>query len=335
MNNLVTWLLPVKNGMPYLSKTLASIENQTYKNWEILVWDNGSTDNTLEELKKWIPSRLPGKIISDRPMSVGGARRAMIEQCKTELCALIDADDVNLPNRLEKQVAFLLANPNIAVLGSQMYIIDSKGKRSKKLYTVPQFHDDIINGMLTRNSIAQPAVLLRKSAILQSGNYRDLYFQWNQVNIEDYDLWLRVSQNYKFANLDIPLVEYRIHENSTTQLALRENRFYEAIVKCLCENAPKTFGCSEVDMRLLYERKHPFAMRPILQIAKYLQQTQGGKLKDRLSSPSFLNSVTSLIASKDIISRLYIASHHKDKSILYQELKSIVKKVIKKIPGFC
>src|SRR5438552_5677499 len=107
VNERVTWLMPVKNGMPYLSETLASIEAQTYRDWEILVWDNGSTDGTLDELRRWIPSRLPGRIIDNRPLSLGNSLAALVEAAGTELCARIDADDVNYPERLERQVAFL------------------------------------------------------------------------------------------------------------------------------------------------------------------------------------------------------------------------------------
>jgi glycosyltransferase involved in cell wall biosynthesis len=59
----VTWLLPVKNAMPYLPEALASIEAQTYRNWTVIAWDNGSTDGSLEVLHEWIPSRLPGVVV--------------------------------------------------------------------------------------------------------------------------------------------------------------------------------------------------------------------------------------------------------------------------------
>lgn len=327
----ITWLLPVKNGMPYLPETLASIEAQTYKNWEILAWDNGSTDDTVEELNKWIPSRLSGRLVTDQPMSVGGSRAAMINRCKTEFCALVDADDINLPERLEKQLTFLHTAPEVAVLGCQMYIIDANGNLSDQIYDVPLNHSDILHGMLTQNTIAQPSVLLRRSAILQVGNYRDFYLRWNRVNIEDYDLWLRVSQQFNLANLDIPLVKYRVHQNSTTQLAIKENRINKAINDCICENAPLTYGCSESDMRLLRERKHPFAFQPILQIAKHLKKTS--KSKNTLISQSFINNTKNLISSKDILSRLLLSAYHPNKSILYQEIKSIVKSSLRRIIG--
>ena len=137
MSERVTWLLPVKNGMPYLPETLASIAAQTYHDWEVLAWDNGSTDGTVEELQKWIPSRLPGRVITGQPLSLGDSLAEMVQQCNTEFCARIDADDVNVPERLERQVAFLLAHPEVAVVGSQ------------------------INRL--------------RSAVLQVGNYRELY----------------------------------------------------------------------------------------------------------------------------------------------------------------
>jgi acetyltransferase-like isoleucine patch superfamily enzyme/glycosyltransferase involved in cell wall biosynthesis len=328
MNDRVTWLIPIKNGMPYLTETLASIESQTYTNWEVLVWDNGSTDGTLEELEKWIPHRLPGKIITGEPLTIGASLAKMVEICETEFCARIDADDVNLPERLEKQLAFLTDHPDVSVLSSWMYFVDEQGAETG-LYTLPLNHDDIIHEMLVRNPMSHPAVIFRKSAILDSGNYQDIYTKWNGVNIEDYDLWLRVSRTHKLANLDIPLVKYRVHPNSTTQLAIKENRLEKAVNDCLCENALLTFGCSEHDMRLLRERKHPFAMRPILQIAKHLQKGHGGKIKERLRCPSFINSAKNLVSSKDKISRAFIRNlRHlfSDKPSLYQLLKSKTKK---------
>ena len=327
MSERVTWLIPIKNGMPYLSETLASIEAQTYKNWEVLVWDNGSTDGTIEELKKWIPERLPGKVIISEPSTVGGSLARMVEICVTEFCARIDADDINLPERLEKQVEFLSNHPEIAVVGSQIDPIDEKGMRKEYSLPMPLNHDDIVHGMLSGHPISHPSVLFRRSSILQVGNYRDV------ANIEDYDLWLRVAQQYKIANLDSHLIEYRIHEKSTTILAIRENRLKKVVDDWICSNAPLSFGCSESDMRLLREKSHLFAFRPILQIAKYLQQTQGGNLSDRLNSASFIDNAKHFISSRDVISLLLLGIRHPDRLFIYREIKMILKSILKKVPG--
>jgi glycosyltransferase involved in cell wall biosynthesis len=329
MNDRITWLIPVKNGMPYLTETLASIQAQTFTNWEVLVWDNGSTDGTIEELKRWIPNILPGRLVIEEPLTLGGSLARMVEICETEICARIDADDINLPERLETQLKFLSTHPEIAVLGSWMYTIDESGKKSSDICSVPLNHNDIINTMITGNAMAHPSVIFKRSAVLNVGNYRDLYFQkWNEVNIEDFDLWLRISQCYRLENINIPLVKYRVHHGSTTQIAIKENRMNQAVNNCLLENSPLAFGCSESNMRLLRERNHPFAIRSILQIAKHLQQIHGGTLMERLSSPSFIYSAKKLVSYKDIISRLLIVSFHPNKLFLCQEIKSIIKLVL-------
>jgi acetyltransferase-like isoleucine patch superfamily enzyme len=319
MGDRVTWLIPILNGMPYLTETLASIEAQTYTNWEVLVWDNGSTDGTIEELEKWIPSRLAGRVITGSPHSVGGALAEMVKICNTDICARIDADDINLPDRLEKQLHYLADHPEISVLGSWMYFIDKKSRLKQNLYKVPLEHDDIVHRMLTSNAIPHPSVVFRRSAVLNVGNYRD------RPNIEDLDLWLRILQKYKLANLDIPLVKYRIHENSTTNIAMKENRLKKAMDDCACTNAPLAFGCSETEMRLLREQKHSFAIMPILKIAKYLQQNQGGNLNNRLKYSSFINNIKDLISSKDILSLLFFAFWHPDRLFLYHELRNRLK----------
>jgi glycosyltransferase involved in cell wall biosynthesis len=293
MSEPVTWLLPVKNGMPYLPETLASIEAQTYRNWEVLAWDNGSTDGTVEELHKWIPLRLPGRAITKQPMGLGDSLATMVEQCETELCARIDADDVNVPERLEQQVTFLLAHPQVAVVGSQMHLLDEYGVNQGLFHWLPLHHDDILHFMLHGNGIAHPSVLFRRSAILQAGNYRDVR------PVEDYDLWLRVAVEQKLANIDVPLVYYRIHDKSTTQVAMAQNQLAQATAEWFCKNAPLLYGCTESDARLLCDRKHPRTLLVLYQIAQHLQRTQNGKLIDRLRSKSFLRACKHFIFPKN------------------------------------
>jgi glycosyltransferase involved in cell wall biosynthesis len=102
MSERITWLMPVRNAMPFLRETLASIAAQTHTNSEILVWDDDSDDGTLEELRRWIPSRIPGTIFRGRSQSVGKISAFLVEQARTELCARIDADDVNEPYQAGK-----------------------------------------------------------------------------------------------------------------------------------------------------------------------------------------------------------------------------------------
>jgi len=327
MDNRVTWLIPVLNGMPYLPETLASIEAQTYKNWEVLIWDNGSTDGTLEELEKWIPNRLPGRVFTGEPHGVGGSLKRLVEECTTELCARIDADDINFPERLEKQISFLEAHPEVAILGSQMKYIDEKGNVQEPLYHVPLEHNDIVHAFLKSNCIGHPSIIFRRSAVLQVGNYRDL------PNVEDYDLWLRLAAHFKFANLAQPLVYYRVHQYGTTQIAIREKRISDLTDNCFNENAHILFGCTQDEAKLLRQRSHPFAIKPLLKISRYLQENQGGKFLSRLGSESFVKSSKSLLKPEDIFSHLVLVAFTLDKLESYSEIFSIVKTLFQKIPG--
>jgi glycosyltransferase involved in cell wall biosynthesis len=278
----VTWLLPVRNGMPYLPDTLASIETQTYRNWEILVWDDGSTDGTLEELHKWIPARLPGRILSGQSLGIGGALAKLVEVCATEFCARIDADDINLPQRLERQVAYLSSHPQVAALGSWMYRINEQGDRYRDTYRFPSDHANIVLLLLTETAMGHPSILFRRSAILELGNYQAL------PKVEDYDLWLRVAaSSYKLANLPEFLVEYRIRSNSETQGVRRDNTIRQRMNSCLYSHCETVFGCSAENLRLLMEYQHPNPVRQLIHILIFLERTQGSRWVEQLLSEAF------------------------------------------------
>ena len=103
----VTWIIPVLNTAPYLEECLESIYKQTYQNFEVIAWDNGSTDESVTILKKWIPDIIPGRVVTDKPLPLNECLSAMVQMSSTPLCARMDGDDICELNRLEKQVAFL------------------------------------------------------------------------------------------------------------------------------------------------------------------------------------------------------------------------------------
>ena len=321
----VTWLLAVKDGMPYLPETLASIEAQTYRNWQILAWDNGSTDDTLEELHRWIPSRLPGRIVSNRPLGLGASLAEIIKEADTELCARIDADDVNFPQRLEVQVAFLVAHPEVAVVGSQAQKIDANGLIQEAMFSSPRKHDDIVIYLLGGCSFCHPTVLLRRSAVLEAGNYRDV----GPVNVEDYDLWTRLAVRFKLANLDATLLNYRVHARSVTSRdawllgEAGRSRFYE--------NGPALFGLSAEQAKALQEQRHPCTIALLYRALRYVQRAQGGSIGSRLRSPWFLLAAHRLTPKRDILSRLLLSYLDADAPSVASEIKAILRDGISRL----
>lgn len=209
MSERVTWLMSVRNSMPFLRETLESIAAQTYTNYEMLAWDDSSTDGTFEELSSWVPSRIPGRVFSGSSFRLGANLAFLVQQANTELCARIDGDDVNLPSRLERQVAHMLTHPEVVALGSQVTLIDSKGKPTGERWACPR--DDAEARWRTRwqAPISHPATLFRKSAVLRAGNYAD-------IESEDSELWIRLSKLGEIYSLPDILLLYRRHGGSIT-----------------------------------------------------------------------------------------------------------------------
>ncbi len=205
----ITWMLTVRDGMPYLPLTLQSIAEQTYSNHKIIAWDGGSKDGTIEELQRWIPSRINGVVIADRPMRIGPTRAAMLSMADTELCAVLDGDDISLPRRLEYS----------GCIHGRASRGRSSGHANRNSSMLTASPSPVGITSLTTRRCAGPrggyapflhsSVMLRRNVVLAAGNYRD--FVW-----EDSDLWLRLSSTTEFHNLSEILVQYRRIPTSAT-----------------------------------------------------------------------------------------------------------------------
>jgi GT2 family glycosyltransferase len=325
----VTWLLPVKNAMPYLPEALASIEAQTYRNWEVLAWDNGSTDGSREELLRWIPGRLPGRVVTDRPSpTVGGALQQMVEECATELCARMDADDTNLPERLERQVACLLDHPDLALVGTQMIEIDEKGAIGKLVGPFATTDSRMVCQLLSLPGIPHNSVLFRRSAVLRAGNYRPV------PNVEDYDLWLRLAVHHRLANLDEALIHYRIHAGSATVIAQRLGIVERLLSERFAEHAPALFGCSPEEARLLAARSHGFTIVPLLRIARHLGRRSGDGTLATLRLREFLNGARKRTGAShlgDAVSHLVLSLLDPDAGTFRREVRVLMNAVAAKL----
>ncbi len=244
----VTWLLPVRNGMPFLPLTLSSIAAQTYPNAVILAWDNASTDGTLEELRRWIPSRIPGQIVTGRPLRLGPCLNAMVELAETEFCARMDADDINYPFRLERQVAFLQTHPEVGILGAQADFIDENGK---PIQGWSFSNDDATLRWNARWTTAfmHPTVMYRRSVVRAAGGYHDLQ------PVEDADLWLRAAAHTQFANLQESLIQYR---RSSASVTGRTSDFKPPMLNAVRPNAEALFpGLTAAQAMELWEAAYP------------------------------------------------------------------------------
>lgn len=207
---LVSVILPAFNAREFISQAVQSILNQSFRDFELLVIDDGSTDGTTKILESITDPRL--RVIShDTNQGLIYSLNEGIAESKGQLIARMDADDVSHPDRLDIQVNFLLRNPDIGVVGTAIQLIDRQGKTGP-IYAFPESHSFIEWSISFFCPIAHPSVMVRSSVIRQAGGYRS-----DALHAEDYDLWERLSSSTQFYNLPKPLLLLRKHEGNITE----------------------------------------------------------------------------------------------------------------------
>ncbi|MET4083357.1 glycosyltransferase involved in cell wall biosynthesis [Pedobacter sp. UYP30] len=202
-----TVLLPTYNCAKYILETVKSVLNQFYSNYELLIIDDGSTDNTEEILKAIGDERI---VYLKNPTNFGIVKTLNIgiKLAKGKYIARMDADDVMLGNRLQEQIDFLESNPDYGMVGSWYQIMDVDGKIRNTLKTTSN-HEDIKLGLLFGNQFAHPTVTMRTDLV------RKLKYKQEFLYTEDYDLWCRIAEVSKVANLPRIHLSYRWYANNS------------------------------------------------------------------------------------------------------------------------
>jgi len=224
---LVSVLMPVRNGEHYLAAALDSVLGERDPILEVIVIDDGSTDGTvamLEDRRR----RDPRVIIVTQPASglVAALERGR-RYARAALIARLDADDIAYPGRLQAQWAAFDANPDLVLLGTALDRIDARG-RPRGVIAYPTDSAVLAAKLPTANVFSHSSVMMRRSAVESAGGYRQFF-----VGAEDYDLWLRLSERGKIANLAARLGAYRVHGNSVTARSALRQAFSAALAR-LC-----------------------------------------------------------------------------------------------------
>jgi glycosyltransferase involved in cell wall biosynthesis len=216
--------MAVYNCEEFIKESLYSIKNQYFKDFEIILYDDGSTDKTYriaEEILYASGLRYSmGKSLTGENIGCGQARNKAIEFASGKYLAIQDGDDRSFPQRLRKEADLLEQNPNIFCVSSMADVMDEKG-RFLELYTYPHVtHKNIKKDMLEKriNPIIDPAAMFRRDIFEKLGGYDA---KWKLV--PDFNLWARaLLEGYEFANIGDFLVHYRKHKNSNTTKYKRE-----------------------------------------------------------------------------------------------------------------
>lgn len=202
----VSVLLCVHNGEPYISDSIDSILQQTFKDFELLVIDDGSQDRTYAILEEFAKKDTRVRVVHQKNAGLTSALNTGISLCRGKWIARQDADDISLPQRLEKQVQHIRAHKNIGLLGTAYDIINVAGnvlpRHEVPLYTS---HHDLCLELQCRNPFVHSSVMIKRETIQSLGGYRDAY-----PAAEDYECWLRMSKVTRLEQLPAKLVQRRI-----------------------------------------------------------------------------------------------------------------------------
>ncbi len=209
VNPSVSVVIPVYNPGRHLVAAIGSILEQTREDWECICVNDGSTDGSGEMLDRFAAEDSRIKVVHQ---ANAGFVRALNVGCglaKSNLICRMDADDISMPDRLERQLASMQAHPNVVALGGAILEIDAESQPIG-LGRLSQTHTEILNDLLHRRTgLFHPTALIRADALKQIGGYRSKY-----PAIEDHDLWLRLSKVGELANTADVVLCYRQHSAS-------------------------------------------------------------------------------------------------------------------------
>lgn len=309
---LISVILPVYNGERFLGEAIESILNQSFRNFEFIVINDGSTDSSASILDSY-QRRDPRLLVYHQE------NRGLVESlnrgcglAQGRYIARMDSDDISVKNRLDLQLEFMDKHPDVGVLGGAVEIINTVGT-SLRISVNPMDDKDIRLALLSYCAFWHPTVIMRKEIFELVGGYRKALF-----GSEDHDLWLRFSEHSKLANLETILLYYRLHRNQITVAKIKESAFSTIAVQALAEirrnGLPDPINSiEEITPTVLTELGISESKQQAILANRYLWSIN--TLYDNKEFTEAFNIFTEMLmscdwkqASKQIIADIYIAS---------------------------
>ncbi len=214
----ISVVMSVYNGEDYLRPAIDSILNQTYRDFEFIIIDDGSTDSSKKIIESYKDSRI--RLISRKNHGLTYSLNEGLKLARAEYIARQDADDISLPHRFEKEVAFLDSHPDVGLVGSNYIAVDKTAKKVVVVSNVFMHHDDLKACLVLCNQYGHGSIMMRKSAIEKVAGIKG--YDKKVGHVEDYDLWVRLSRVSKVANIEDPLYKYRKVDTSVSHSKLEE-----------------------------------------------------------------------------------------------------------------
>jgi len=240
---LITVLMPVYNGFKYLDEAMKSILNQTFSDFEFLIIDDGSTDQSIDQIMLYDDPRI--RLVENKNnLGQSETLNKGINLATGKYIARMDQDDISMPERLKNQFEFMENNLDIDVCGSWLQLM---GKYDG-IVELETDSERIKINLLTNQNLAHPSVMIRKSTLVKYQlNYDPTFIVGN-----DYDLWVRMFEYCSFANLPDPLLKFRMHDNQYSKILWEQN---EVETNRILTNLLKKIGIHPDDSDLIIHKK--------------------------------------------------------------------------------
>lgn len=229
--------MSVYNASRYLREAVESILSQTFRDFEFIIIDDGSTDASPQLLREFAARdpRVRLSVRDNKGLTV--TLNQALAQARGEFVARMDCDDVALPDRFQKQLDYLRSDPSLVCIGGHFELIDDKGRLLTRLR--PPSDDQAIQKLLLagHTAISHPAAMMRREAVMRVGGY-DPYFKTTQ----DLDLWLRLGEIGRLGNVPDVVLKFRQHGGSVSETRREEQRRFG---REACERAWKRRGITD------------------------------------------------------------------------------------------
>ncbi len=230
----ISVLMPVYNAERYVAQAVESILSQTFADFELLITDDGSSDRSLKILQRYAAQDSRIKLTSQPNRGLVKTLNQMLLEARGELIARMDADDISMPDRFARQVEFLRLHPDVVCVGGAYDLIDEVGWVLSHLL-LGEDDDEIQRFALAgMTPINHPSAMFRRDTILQVGGYDEAFWP-----AEDLDLWLKLGEVGKLANLPDTVLQYRQHHQSVSERKQQEQNYQK---RRACEAAWKRRG---------------------------------------------------------------------------------------------
>lgn len=245
---LVSILMSVHNDLRYLRESIDSILNQTFGDFEFILIDDGSTDGSGSFLKNLSDPRVK-LIVNASNIGLTASLNLGLKIARGKFLARMDADDISEPLRLERQVEFLEAHPQIGIVGCSRHLIDEEGKTTA---IAPALEDDLAIRWkcLMGNPFAHPTVMIRRQVLLDHSLQYDPSFRTAQ----DYELWTRLLPCTQAANLPETLLRYRLRNGISRGSKSQQLANHDRIIGLAIQRLLPAFDLNPLDIPQLRGR---------------------------------------------------------------------------------